>query len=269
MSDNSELKKIAQFICDKTGIVYHEESFFQLKKRVSQFSTDNKLPESNFLSAIARNPALASKFLELATNNESYFFRDPAVWDTLTDILIDSITKKGPIAFNGLFLGCSRGQEIYTLSILLAEKKTKMANAKIALSALDFNSSVLAQAEKGLYSQLEVSRGLSPARLTYFFSKDENFPNDYTFKNEFRIPCSFSTFNLLTDTLPVEKFDFIICRNVLIYQNEQSKKKILSGIYQALNPDGLLLLGGSEKILFANMGQFKEKMINSICFYTK
>lgn len=269
MLSSSELKKIAQFICDKTGIVYSEESFFQLEKRVTQFSSDNNLPENNFLNFVVSDASLSSKFLELATNNESYFFRDPAAWDTFVNILIDSISQRGASEINGLFLGCSRGQEIYSLSILLAEQKKKIENVKISFSAFDFNSSVLSQAEKGIYSSLEVSRGVSATRLAAFFSKDENLPGNYIFKKEFRLSCTFKAFNLLTDTLPIGKFNFIVCRNVLIYQNEQSKKKILSEIYQALKPNGLLFLGGAEKILLANLGQFKERAVNSMCFYTK
>jgi chemotaxis protein methyltransferase CheR len=269
MLSNTELKQIAQFICETTGIVYHEESYFQLEKRVTHFSTENNIEPSKFLSVLKNNKVLSSKFLETATNNETYFFRDPVVWSTFIDILFDKIALEKKESLNGLFVGCSRGQEIYSLEMLLNEKKDLLRNLKIHLTAYDFNSSVLTQAKEGQYTQLEISRGLDPARTKKYFNYVNTLLGSYTFKNEYRLPCEFKVFNLLSDKFPIAEYDFIICRNVLIYQTESAKKEILSEFYNSLRPHGVLLLGAAEKLLLPNIGHFNEKSINAINFYVK
>lgn len=269
MPSANELKLIARYISDATGIVYHEESFFQLEKRIAQFSLDKKIEPKDILTAIKKNKELSLGFLEAATNNESYFFRDPAVWTIFTDQLIEKLLLKKAEKANGLFVGCSRGQEIYSFMMLLNEKRDQCKNYKIFLSAYDFNSTVLAQAQRGVYSQLEVSRGLDTSRMKKFFNSDNSPMGNYAFKNEFRLPCEFKVFNLLSDKFPVSEFDFIICRNVLIYQSDETKKNILTNIYDSLRPQGLLLLGAAEKLLPANIGNFAEKSIRGINFYVK
>lgn len=269
MLSSSELKLIARYISDATGIIYHEESFFQLEKRIAQFTVEKKIAQKDILPTLKKSKELSLGFLEAATNNESYFFRDPAVWTVFTDYLIDQILLNRAKNVKGLFVGCSRGQEIYSLTMLLHEKKDQFKNSKISLSAFDFNSTVLAQAQRGEYTQLEVSRGLDPVRTKKFFSLDTSPMGCFTFKKEFRLPCEFRTFNLLSDKFPLSEFDFIICRNVLIYQNDETKKNILTNIYESLQQHGVLLLGAAEKLLPSNIGSFKENSIGGINFYVK
>jgi chemotaxis protein methyltransferase CheR len=269
MLSHNDLKQIAQFICERTGIVYHEESYFQLEKRVTHFSIENIIEVSQFLHKLKENKILSSRFLETATNNETYFFRDPIVWNTFTDYLIEKVLLEKKESINGLFMGCSRGQEVYSFAMLLHEKKEILRNLKIHLTALDFNSSVLAQAKEGIYTQLEISRGLDSTHLKKYFNFENTLLGSYTFKSEYRLPCDFKLFNLLSDKFLVSEYDFIICRNVLIYQTESAKREILSKFYDSLRPQGMLLLGASEKLLSTHIGLFKEKSINSINFYVK
>jgi len=138
--------------------------------------------------------------------------------------------------------GCSSGEEVYSLAMLLVESLSANTNpTKIQMFGTDISETAVQRARSGIYSQSAV-RGVSPARLRRFFAKVEH---GYQINKEVRGLCVFARHDLASDP-PFSKLDLISCRNVLIYAGPLLQNRILSAFQYALKPGGFLFLGKSE-----------------------
>jgi chemotaxis protein methyltransferase CheR len=134
----------------------------------------------------------------------------------------------------------------------MAELKELGMNKSYEILATDISDRVLKQAEKGIYSPLEVQRGLSPELLKKYFNEeisDLNLVPNYKVKSEISSFITYKQLNLLHPWPNFEPFDIIFCRNVLIYQSIENKKNVISKFAKLLNPEGYLVLGGAESLL--------------------
>lgn len=249
----TQLKFFADFIQKEVGIVYSNENYFQLEKRLAEISKSLGLANEEQLYKQAQSGIsgfLKQMLLDMATNNETSFFRDPKVFAVIEKYIIPEIRMRNP----GLNLiriwsaASSFGQEPYSLAILLNEmalKDPKMPRFEII--ATDVSENALTRAKQGQFSQLEVQRGLAAPLLVKYFSKSQD---DYwTLRPEIRVCVQFKKQNLLDPLAALGNFDLILCRNVLIYQKEDKKKEIVEQLTQRLTPHGLLLLGSAESLL--------------------
>jgi two-component system, chemotaxis family, CheB/CheR fusion protein len=140
--------------------------------------------------------------------------------------------------------GCSTGEEVYSLAMLLIESLGANTNqTKIQMFGTDISEPAVERARAGIYSQAAL-RGVSPARLRRFFVKGEH---GYQINKEVRGLCVFARHDLASDP-PFSKMDLISCRNVLIYAGLLLQNRILSAFQYALKPGGFLFLGKSEAI---------------------
>ena len=140
--------------------------------------------------------------------------------------------------------GCSTGEEVYSIAMLLIESLGASANQTgIQMFGTDISESAIQRARAGVYSQAAV-RGVSPARLRRFFVKVEH---GYQINKDVRGLCVFARHDLASDP-PFSKLDLISCRNVLIYAGPLLQNRILAAFQYALKPGGFLFLGKSEAI---------------------
>jgi chemotaxis protein methyltransferase CheR len=109
----------------------------------------------------------------------------------------------------------------------------------------DISSTILQQAKLGRYDKSAVMRGLSPERQQRFFKQTDDY---WQVQDEIKNRISFREMNLMQSYTLLGKFDIIFCRNVLIYFSTELKRDIIHRMSQALNPNGYLILGGSESI---------------------
>jgi chemotaxis protein methyltransferase CheR len=134
--------------------------------------------------------------------------------------------------------------------MLLSEAFPELSTWDIKLLASDINPWLLSQAREGLYSPLEVNRGL-PARLLLKYFTQE--PHGYRVKEELRNKISFFERNLVK-TWPPFQADIILLRNVLIYFDLGSRLKVLKAIHRSLAPDGYLMMGTAESPRYLHNG---------------
>ena len=133
--------------------------------------------------------------------------------------------------------------------MLLEEYRIKTTNFCLnsSILATDVSTKALQKAATGKFSQLEIQRGLPPQLLVKYFTKDiENF---WTLKNSVRERVELKLRNLLNFEPSPEKFDLILCRNILIYQRVEKRVHILNRLASQLSPDGILLLGAGESLV--------------------
>lgn len=249
----SILEYFSKFIFDKIGIVYSQVNYYQLETRlentISHFEYESP-EELHRQVALLKNDDVIKYILDVATNNETSFFRDPKVFTAIFSKVIKPLAAKNE-KIRIWSAACSSGQEPYSLAIEMENLRLIYPNLSYEIVATDFSRRILKKAESGLYTQLEVQRGLSSINLVKYFSQSEKTDPTgplWEIKSEVKQKIKFSHFNLLESWHHTGKFDVILCRNVLIYQDPEQKKKILRNINKDLKPEGYLVLGCAESI---------------------
>ncbi|MBF0297785.1 MAG: protein-glutamate O-methyltransferase CheR [Oligoflexia bacterium] len=252
MVDNIVYKFFADYIYKHTGIVYAENEYYRLDRRLQHlyeaFGLSNidqlyQLYNSNDHGGMVSKD-MHEKLLEIATNNETYFFRDATHFDILTKVIIPEIQKersgKGPHIWSA---GCSTGQEPYSLLMTILDL---FQDLKFAIDATDISAPALIKAKKGNYDNLEIQRGMPTKTLLKYFKQQED--DTWTIKSLYSPYINFSHLNLLSDSFPSSEYNVIFCRNVLIYQNQINKKNIVQKFYNALKPRGYFIMGSGESL---------------------
>ncbi|HBA90209.1 MAG TPA: hypothetical protein DCZ75_20075 [Geobacter sp.] len=175
------------------------------------------------------------------------FFRDDRSFDYLeTSIIPELFDRLSPGEdMRAWSAGCATGEEAYSLAILLAEKASDLGfPGKISVFATDVHKRSLESAAKGLFTRDALAK-VSGERLERFFIKVDD--NQFKVKAELRKMLTFSHHDLTRD-MPFCKLDLICCRNLLIYLQPETQKKVLSLFHFALKMNGILFLGKSEGI---------------------
>ena len=173
------------------------------------------------------------------------FFRNPEAFDVLKRTVFPKLLqRRGDPSFRAWVLGCSTGQEAYSLAMAFAEAAENAPRLpKLQVFATDLNDALLDKARRGLYAKGLVD-DVSPERLRRFFVAEEG---GYRVVKSLRDMVVFARQNLISDP-PFSRMDLISCRNVLIYLEPSLQKKALRTFHYALKPEGFLFVGASESI---------------------
>ena len=172
--------------------------------------------------------------------NLTELFRNPDVWIKLRDIVIPEIENKSLKIWHA---GCSTGEEVYTMNIVL---ETLGLLNKSKLTATDLSTKALNSAKKGDYSLITLKQYLVPF-LKFFPNRNMEDYFDFqdkhaTIKSKYKANVTFKKHNLVMDQME-DKFDIIFCRNVMIYFDDALKKRVLDLLYGCLKDDGYLVIG--------------------------
>lgn len=173
------------------------------------------------------------------------FFRNPEAFDILQlEILPKLLAQRRDDPIRCWVLGCSTGQEAYSLAMSYVEAARNAPRARrIQIFATDLNEKLLEKARYGLYAKT-VAQDISPERLRQFFVEEDG---GYRINKALREMVVFARQNLLADP-PFSRMDLISCRNLLIYLEPSLQQRALPTFHYALKPHGYLLLGASESI---------------------
>jgi chemotaxis protein methyltransferase CheR len=260
VTSENTLKFFASYIESQLGIVYVEANYFQLEHRLKDISTQLGFEDVDSLYKEAQSGikgTMKNLLLDLATNNETSFFRDGGVFKTLSDLIIPSLCAN-PSGKNLRIWSAasSSGQEAYSIAMELSELRRGNSNMPpTEMLVSDVSETILKRAQGGLYSQLEVQRGLPAKLMVQYFDKEEN---DYwRVKPELQKGMNFKKINLLEDWGMIGPFDIVFVRNVLIYQNVENKKKVIQNMFDKIVPGGFLVLGAAES-LFGISDKFEQ-----------
>ena len=206
------------------------------------------LDELITILVMGREPSLATQVVEALLNNETYFFRDRAPFDLLARAALPKLIQRRA-ATKRLTIwsaGCSTGQEAYSLAMLFAEDPVKWAGWTIDILGTDVSETVVRRAREGHYSQFEVQRGLGITQMIRWFEETDN---GWRAVEPLRRTVRFQVQNLLEQPPHPGKFDFILCRNVLLYLNQERSGLVFDRIADAMAPDGWLMLGAGETVI--------------------
>jgi chemotaxis protein methyltransferase CheR len=207
---------------------------------------------------------LYRQVVEAITTHETSFFRDLHPFDALkTTILPELLAKRQSPNLTIWCAACSSGQEPYSVAMLVCEHFPILANRRTRIIATDLSEAILARAREGLYSQIEVNRGLPAALLIKYFDKQGLH---WRIKYEIRRMVEFQQSNLAESWPLMPPLDVVFMRNVLIYFDVTTKKAILARIRSVLKPDGYLFLGSSETTLNLDPAFESISMGKSLCY---
>lgn len=190
---------------------------------------------------------LATEVVEALLNNETYFFRDKPTFDQLPlEILPELKKRRAHVKRLSIWCaGCSTGQEVHSLAMLFQEQPQQWAGWNIEILGSDISEKAIHAAQKGLYSQFEVQRGLGVKEMLTHF--DET-PEGWQLRDNVRRFSRFEQHNLLGPTPGRSRFDLILCRNVLLYFKADNRALAFHRLAKALAEDGYLMLGAGETI---------------------
>ncbi|WP_052766039.1 CheR family methyltransferase [Aurantiacibacter gangjinensis] len=190
---------------------------------------------------------LSQQVVEALLNNETYFFRDRAMFDQLATKVLPRIAERKAIAksISILCAGCSTGQEALSLAMLFQDQRSRWADWTISIDGVDVSQSAINSARSAVYSQFEVQRGLSVAQMLAHFTET---PTGWEANDALRQMTQFRVHNLLEPLGGSAQYDLILCRNVLLYFDEPTRQKVLGRLVERLDPAGWLMLGAGETI---------------------
>jgi chemotaxis protein methyltransferase CheR len=217
----------------------------RLWKRIRSLGMQGYTEYFNFVETLEGKPELLS-MVDALTTNKTSFFREAQHFDFLKEEL--------PVHFktaNRLRIwcaGCSSGQEPYTLAIVLQEALTPAQRADTLILATDISSRILTAAREGVYDDEEV-QGVSPQQLRrWFVPGKDGAKTQHRVSDELRRMIRFARLNLMEPWSMRGPFDFIFCRNVMIYFDRQTQENLVRRFQELLRPGGFLLVGHSESL---------------------
>ncbi|WP_343559854.1 CheR family methyltransferase [Kiloniella sp. b19] len=246
-----DFEYISDILKQRSGLVLNQDKSYLLESRLNPVARRWNLSGFDELIQKLRTSSderLLVDITEAMTTNESFFFRDQKPFDQFRDLVLPQLLEKRAAtkSIRIWSAACSSGQEPYSLAMLLDEAKAKLMGWKIEIVATDLSNEILQKAKDGVYTQFEVQRGLPINFLMKHFTQDGD---RWQISQDIRRMVTFKPFNLLSSPAGLGRFDVIFCRNVLIYFDQPTKSKVLSGMSGIMQDDGFLYLGGAETVL--------------------
>jgi chemotaxis protein methyltransferase CheR len=190
---------------------------------------------------------LVNEVVNALLNNESSFFRDLQTFDMIYRDLLPHLSEtRADRTLRIWCAGCSTGQEAYSLAMQLRKDAARWQGWRIQILATDISSAAIGRAQSGLFSQIDVQRGLAISDLLRWF---EPVGDDWKISDDLRRMIEFRTDNLFESTAPKGFYDLILCRNVLLYFSLEMRRKVFDQLAGHSRPGGYLILGAGETVI--------------------
>lgn len=205
------------------------------------------------LKSAPESGPLHAKVIDALTTNETFFFRDHHPFEVLKNTILPKLVRDRAASrrLSIWCAACSTGQEPYSVAMLLREHFPVLTSWNVKIAATDLSPRVLAQAREGLYSQMEVNRGLPAQYLIKYFRQDGS---GWRLNEDVRKLVDFQELNLIQPWVNQPVFDLVFLRNVMIYFDIPTKRTILKNIRKHLARDGYLFLGAAETVINMDAG---------------
>ncbi len=256
---------LSQMVRNHSAIVLDETKSYLVESRLGPLVYSEGVRDIDELAFRLRDDRfgpLRRKVLDAMTNNETWFFRDLYPFEALKTALLPEIMSRNATSLNIWSAACSSGQEIYSVAMLIRENFPSLLNRNLTLLGTDISEAIMQRARAGLYSQLEVNRGLPAILLARYF---QQAGREWQLKKNILEMAGFRALNLSAPFPSMGQFDIVFLRNVLIYFALDARREILSRIRRVLRPGGVLFLGAAETTL--NLDDSYERVPFQRAFY--
>lgn len=245
---DEQIFELLQNVYQETGYDYRDYAPSSIKRRIQDAMDIERIKTLDDLSRhIFKSHVAMRKFILTLSVPTTSLFRDPEMFKFLRTKVLPTLSATAIRAWSA---GCSSGEEPYSLSIMAYEEGL---SKQTRIYATDLNESVVETAKKGMFRLSVMQDYTSNYHLA---GGTRDFSDYYTsaygwakFHDVLKENIVFSQHNLVTDS-SFNEFDLILCRNVMIYFNNELQKKVHGLLFRSLAPGGYLVLGDKESIRF-------------------
>lgn len=186
-----------------------------------------------------------SRFIDCLSTNETYFYREASHLELMREhIFPELFSRRNEVVLWSA--GCSTGEEPYTLRMVFEEGLGRRWQGSLRILATDINTEVIAKARRGRYGERSL-RFLPPRLLSTYFAPDG--ADHYRLSEALASTVEFRVHNLLKQPPPLDSADVIFCRNVMIYFDKETQRRLVDDYFApVLDPEGYLCVGHSESL---------------------
>lgn len=239
---------VVGFMRRRCGLVLEDDQRYLLGSRLE--SVADRMGYGSILEFVAQAtapdaaPTAVAELIDAMTTHETSFFRDAGFWTWLAKVIVpglrDIARLRRPRVWSA---ACSTGQEPYSLAMVLAETDEALASA-VDIVATDVSELALARARRGVYTALEVNRGLGAARVAAHTVPVGD--GSVVLAPYLRERVTFEPHNLLAGPGPAGAFDIVLCRNVLFYFDAADRRRALASLQRSAARGGWIGVGSTE-----------------------
>jgi len=271
MIGTNDFKKLCDVIYRRTGIDLDIKRYTPLKPKIEKLM--QKFGYSNFRSffhdyRFDKNKELKQELLNLVTINETYFYRENYQFEALVNDVLYKIAKnrdKNDV-IRILCAPSSTGEEPYSIVLSLIDEGNFIEEWDVEVVGIDIDSNVINKAKKGIYSKRSIQYIPKHLLESYFIKKGD----EYEIANMLKNVVEFKIVNIV-DKFAIKKlgkFDVIFSRNMLIYFDDESRRKVALTFYEMLKSKGVVFLGHAES-MSRIVSVYKTATSNKVIYYIK
>jgi len=270
-----QFRDIRDLIYEKSGIFYAENKLYLLENRLGRRIKELEFSSfGEYINFIKKQDSSSSEFHQIynaVTINETFFFRFQAQLDAFKKLFMD-LTKErmahGNRTIDIWSAASSSGEELFTLGIMIHEMLgTQVSNWNVKLLGTDISHRALKKAKEAEYTKNSFRGSMTDAQKQRYFIEDGTI---FRLNDDIKNMVQFRYLNL-NDSAEIRKLsglDFIFCRNVMIYFDDEMKKRVLRSMYGALSHGGYFFLGEAES-LHGISSSFKVEHFSGAFAYNK
>jgi chemotaxis protein methyltransferase CheR len=246
-----DVRFLAELLRRRSGLALTADKSYLLESRLAPLARRLDLADVGGLVRRLRRREegwLVEQVVDAMTTNESFFFRDGRPFEQFARHMLPALleARRASKRLTIWSAAAATGQEAYSLALCLEDRARELQGWQVEILATDISPTALARAREGRYSQFEIQRGLPVQRLVQGFTQDRD---GWVVKPHLKRWIRFAPLNLLDLKPGFGRFDVIFCRNVLIYFDTATKKRVVETMAQMLPGDGFFVLGGTETVL--------------------
>ncbi|WP_027580054.1 protein-glutamate O-methyltransferase [Bradyrhizobium sp. Ai1a-2] len=261
-----QFRTIAQLIEGQVGIKLPAGKRLMLEGRLHKrvralnYSGLNEYVEHLFDNGLPDNEL--THLIDVVTTNKTDFFREPAHFTFLKEVAVPALLKPRGRGSHGLKIwsaACSTGMEAYTTAMVLDDMTRSGTRFQFRILGTDISTAVLRLAKAAIYTRDVIAPVPAEFVKRYFLSSKDRSSNEVRVVPELRRLTNFMRMNLMDSSYPVDRdVDIIFCRNVLIYFDRQTQRKVVDQLCSHLRPGGYLLVGHSESMIHNTVPTLKQ-----------
>ena len=250
--DVADLKRISELIYEKYNYDFRNYAMSSFKRRIVRILELKKLTLTNLVKKLADTPPFINEFVDELTVNVTEMFRDPGFWRVMRHEVLPCIRQRKK-QFHIWHAGCSSGEEVLTMTVLLQEMG--ILN-DVVITATDIDNNMLERGRSATYPIKNMA--VNEQNFTNYGGDIEVLKKHYEqvngsaiFNRELLKNVTFTRHDLVLGEV-FDRFDLILCRNVMIYFNQDLQNEVLRKFHQSLLPHGYLSIGSKESLIWCD-----------------
>jgi chemotaxis protein methyltransferase CheR len=244
-----DLAIIVRLVYERSGITLHAGKralvMARLQRRLKQGGFSSFRDYVQYLNADTSGDEITAMLDAIATNHTA-FFREPQHFEFLADVVLPPLyARSGTLPILGWSAACATGEEAYTIAITACQRLGDQAAGRLRLLASDLSTKALVQARNGVYKAERVAELPRHLVLRYF---EKHPPGHVKVTPPLMRMIEFRRLNLIHPPPPGPVFDFIFCRNAMIYFDREIQQRVIHGLEGRLSDGGYLFISHSESL---------------------